>query len=1072
MRLETKTIAAWPKLAWAAFFAEDATTIRVCHGPMVEVAGDWLVEGVWAGDFEKGDFDRTDLVFGTGIRCREDSATFVSSGSVLDRLVYCETPIGWRVSNSLGALLACSGLDLRDDYDYSADLLSICGGLQNYVRSVPASASRIGLVYVDNLEWDGRSLREIAKPDSCPVLSDFRSYERFLHQTARSMAENAQSPRRAFPVEMLATLSSGYDSSATAAIVRQAGCRNAVTICRSTSYWRGADSGKNIARILGLDCKAVPRSSAYYRLEPTIWAVGGRPGVLNWTLFDYPEPLCCLFTGCHGDKMWERDDKESPDPFAIPSIALLGMGEFRLVKGVFHCPLPHWGMRHLAEIRRISFAKEMKPWVLGRKSYDRPIARRIVEEAGVPRNAFALRKKNTSHESEFLWPYSPRAKDRFGKYLRDRGCYVPGTVALWLFRRLAHAENMLHANLFRKIGLHGRLQPWGRIAGRLLTFQWANSELKKMYEEGLALGEPGSGFLSAQHNDRTESAVIPPSGPSQRTVGRGNRVGDALIVKERPADGLRPVDGTKHGGMFRLSRTIVPAWPKLAWVASTANGSSEIQVLCGPLVEKGDDWIAEAVWDGDFEKGDFDRTDLVFGTGIRVRDGAAVFVSSGTTFDRLLYCNRGNSWYFSNSLPALLAAAGLRLRNDYLQYAQDSQSIVYGLENRVRTIPTASEDVTSIFFNNLVFDGQRVIEQEKPDAAPPFASFRDYHDYLVAASTRIGANLASSQRRNSVVPLSSISSGYDSCVAAAISRIAGCRQTVSIKNSTSFWRGSDSGAEVAKHLGMSCAEYPRTASSYPMETSIWAASGRPGILNWTLFDYPSPLCLFFTGCHGEKMWDRVDHDHPDPFVRRDSSSLGFCEYRLIKGIFQCPLPFWAIRHSRELKAITLSEEMRPWYTGRDYDKPIARRILGQAGVPGELFGTVKRNSSHEAAFLWPYSRDAGEKFAAYLRERGLYAPRPPMLSLVRRVDRVESLLHANILGPLGLSRRLRPWERLAGSRLIFQWANDELEKRYVEGLREMKALVPSLTGAAARVYSKQVAEGERLGECPAHARKQ
>ena len=196
MKLETKEIAAWPKLAWVAFFAAGAKTIHVYHGPMVEIAGDWLIEGVWAGDFGKGDFDQTDLVFGTGIRCREEIATFVSAGSLLDRLVYCENSNGWQVSNSLGALLTCSGQDLRDDYDYSGDLGSICRGLQDYVRFLPTCAGRIGLVYFNNLEWDGRSLRETVKPDSCPALNDFAAYERFLRQTAGSIAENAQASQR------------------------------------------------------------------------------------------------------------------------------------------------------------------------------------------------------------------------------------------------------------------------------------------------------------------------------------------------------------------------------------------------------------------------------------------------------------------------------------------------------------------------------------------------------------------------------------------------------------------------------------------------------------------------------------------------------------------------------------------------------------------------------------------------------------------------------------------------------------------------------------------------------------
>ena len=229
---------------------------------------------------------------------------------------------------------------------------------------------------------------------------------------------------------------------------------------------------------------------------------------------------------------------------------------------------------------------------------------------------------------------------------------------------------------------------------------------------------------------------------------------------------------------MRLKPRLVPKWPKLAWVASMEIGSEDVQVLHGPMVEVSDNWVVEAVWAGSFRAGDFDKTDLVFGTGIRLRDHGVEFVSAGTVFDRLLYCNRRGSWYFSNSLPALLAAAGLSLRDDYLRYSQDARSMQKGLEKRVRVIPTDAEHVISVFYNNLVFDGREVVERPKADTAPPFCSFQDYYDFLVATAAALGENAASPDRKHGVVPLSSISSGYDSAAASVIARHAGCRNTV------------------------------------------------------------------------------------------------------------------------------------------------------------------------------------------------------------------------------------------------------------------------------------------------------
>ena len=268
----------------------------------------------------------------------------------------------------------------------------------------------------------------------------------------------------------------------------------------------------------------------------------------------------------------------------------------------------------------------------------------------------------------------------------------------------------------------------------------------------------------------------------------------------------------------------------------------------------------------------------------------------------------------------------------------------------------------------------------------------------------------------------------------SISRHAGCTRTVTIKDPASLSAQVGLGAPVAKRLGMQCTEYLRTAKDYPLEQAVWAAAGRSGILSWTLFDFPEPLCLFFTGWHGEKMWDRVSHDSPDPFVRRDPGSLDFCEYRLIRGVFQCPVPFWAARHNSQTRDITLSQEMAPWYTNRDYDKPIARRIIQDAGVPGDLFGTLKKNTSHDEPFRWPYSPDARARFADYLGKRGLRTLSPGMIRLTRAAHFADNLVYRNLLSRFGLGRPNWPWRRFQPGPLVFHWANAEMKQMYLDGL--------------------------------------
>jgi hypothetical protein len=67
------------------------------------------------------------------------------------------------------------------------------------------------------------------------------------------------------------------------------------------------------------------------------------------------------------------------------------MTEFRLSAGFINCAVPFWGARHIHQVVAISRHPSMKPWdVPG--DYSRPICRRIIESAGVPRAAFGRKK--------------------------------------------------------------------------------------------------------------------------------------------------------------------------------------------------------------------------------------------------------------------------------------------------------------------------------------------------------------------------------------------------------------------------------------------------------------------------------------------------------------------------------------------------------------------------------------------------------------------------------------------------------------------------------------------------------
>jgi hypothetical protein len=479
---------------------------------------------------------------------------------------------------------------------------------------------------------------------------------------------------------------------------------------------------------------------------------------------------------------------------------------------------------------------------------------------------------------------------------------------------------------------------------------------------------------------------------------------------------------------MRLACRLIPRWPKLAWAARFPKGADEVEVLHGPMVETRPEWCVEAVWAGDFDKGDFDRTDLIFGSGIRCRGDKVVFVTSGTVTDRLWYTHQAGLWVVSNSLPALLAIAHVSLCEDYSGYANDMASVDRaGLRRYVREVPSRPALTRILYFSNLCFDGRDLEAIEKPDVMPPIKTFTDYYAFLTDTAGRLKANLSSPDRRNRIVPLVGVSSGYDSAATAVIARHAGCTRAVTIANSTSFWRGSDSGAEIARRLGLRCRAYTNSPAHYRDELTVWAAAGRSGGLNMTVFDYPEPLCLLFTGNFGDKIWDRAYHDLSNPTGDFDAF-LG--EFRLAQGMFHCVVPWWGIRHAQEIHATGLREDMKPWTLNTDYDRPIARRLVEEAGVPRAAFGVRKRNTSVNAPFAWPYSPESQASLRRYLRERGRRALSPSVVRLARRVAHLEFLFYWNVQLKFGLVKRFRPWYSPGARSLLFRWANSELKSQY------------------------------------------
>jgi hypothetical protein len=487
VRVEPVLQPAWPVGAWLARCHIGSDVVELLHGRQVEVTPEWFGENVWAGPYAAGDFDRTDVVFGSGGRIRGPTITFVAASSTVDRLHSLDLPGETWISNSLICLLVASGAQLDPTYvGYAEDFTSIVRGLSRYRRHVSTSVGAVRLTYFDNLLWDGAVLRSVPKPDQPRDLQTFERYRAFLDEALAGFAENMADPARAVPYQFLGTISSGYDSATIATLARAHGLSQVVTFAAARSG--EPDSGAEIASLLGLRMVEVAREAWRDRVLPEVPFLAADAKGEDVYFAGAGELLGrrVLLTGFHGDKMWDvRTRAVSPD-IVRGDQSGLSLSEFRLRAGFVHLPLPFLGVRQIRDVHALSVSPALAAWHTGRR-YSRPICRRIVEGAGVPRRAFGQRKKAASvlfdspeHalSPESLADFLSWLDERAGAW-RQKNLVAPDPVA---GRR--SAQQLLAAAAAWTVRATAGRNPTARaIAGRL-AYYGSREPLLRHYSRG------------------------------------------------------------------------------------------------------------------------------------------------------------------------------------------------------------------------------------------------------------------------------------------------------------------------------------------------------------------------------------------------------------------------------------------------------------------------------------------------------------------------------------------------------------------------------------------------------------
>jgi hypothetical protein len=492
----------------------------------------------------------------------------------------------------------------------------------------------------------------------------------------------------------------------------------------------------------------------------------------------------------------------------------------------------------------------------------------------------------------------------------------------------------------------------------------------------------------------------------------------------------------------------IAGWPPLAWIALCDRAAGRVRVRHGPGVETRENWFCEAVWAGEFGAGDFDRTDLIVGSGARLRDGRLVFVSSGTTVDRLQSLEMTDCVLVSNSLPCLMEAADASVDPTYPNYYQDFRSITEGLEGYKRTLETSRGAVTLTYFRNLVWDGVSLSVDDKPGAERRFDSFEAYRAFLVDTIARIGRNMAAAERRMRFRALGTVSSGYDSLAVAVLARHAGLEEAICFSRA----RGGkdDDGTLNARRLGLQVIAADRQEwRNVPEAFAPFGAVNAYGEeVHYAALANELAGSVLFTGYQGGGLWEKNEKHFEEEFERKDPSGLSLGEFRLSVGFIHCPVAFFGGRQKIGVHHISIAPEMAPWDVGGDYSKPIPRRIIEEAGVPRGTFGVSKRAATVvlwnpregflpfadvEDLTFWLAEREnewtsigATSPLAKKRRARFvsvLFAPARPVLNMLQRIPVARRL--ARRIARLDPLQRPDPLFYA-----LFPWALDRAKARY------------------------------------------
>lgn len=472
-----------PPLAWIA--RVDALTVHVRCGLSVRTHARGFVEGTWVGPPEIAALPGSTAVFGSGMVADGEQLTVVPPSHPLERLYFYRGAGSTVVSNSLAAVIETCGLELDPDALYPPIFAATADGVRNPLFDIVTNARPITAAVYFNVQLTANGGFELGdRPHEEPFTS-FDEYRTRLSAALSSAVSNAPG------YEMVVAISSGYDSTAVAAMAAPLGCRRAVTLSAGKPVHDNSslvDSGEPAARRLGMTVESFDRVAYLARTdlpEAEFLATGMSGEEVVMASMEASLRRSMLLTG--SEEFHLKGNPYRPGLYR-GDLSACSLTEFRLRTDVIHAPMLFFGASEHPSVMKIIKSDEMRPYTV-RGTYDKPIQRRLAEEAGIPRGTFATVKRRASARihTDGLAAMAPDSGASVIRFARAEGREPPSGDRPPIKRRhrlaLRVARMLRVARLTAPLARRRRSLIHAEPALGSLLFRWSVSIVRGRYSD-------------------------------------------------------------------------------------------------------------------------------------------------------------------------------------------------------------------------------------------------------------------------------------------------------------------------------------------------------------------------------------------------------------------------------------------------------------------------------------------------------------------------------------------------------------------------------------------------------------